>query len=210
MEKIKPSSSKVYRFAELFILFVLTPGLYFFDLIPGHKVVPLLILFLYCVAILFLSKPVNPNRFTAHANWKFIIARFIAICLVIFLWIVFFTTGPILADFAANKQLLVMTLIYPITSAFPQELIFREFFFYRYEPIIKNKTVMIGTNVILFSFAHLYFANWTVMIFTLAGGLIFAFTYLKTKSLLVVTIEHTIFGIVILSSGLANQFYKAF
>jgi len=205
-----PSTSTTYRFAELFVLFLLTPTLYFFDLIPGHKIVPLLILFLYCVVILFVFKPVNPHRFKARANWKFITARFVVICLVIFLWITFFTTGPILADFAQNKQLLVMTVIYPVTSAFPQELIFREFFFYRYEPILKNTTLMVGTNVILFSFAHLYFANWTVMIFTVAGGLIFAFTYLKTKSLLVVTLEHTLFGMVILSSGLANQFYKAF
>jgi membrane protease YdiL (CAAX protease family) len=103
-----------------------------------------------------------------------------------------------------------MTLIYPLSSAFPQELISREFFFHRYEPILRNKNVVIATNVVLFSFAHLYFANWTVMIFTLVGGFIFALTYLKTKSLLVVTIEHTLLGVVILSSGLANQFYKAF
>ncbi len=65
-------------------------------------------------------------------------------------------------------------------------------------------------NVILFAFAHIYFANWTILIFTLIGGTIFALTYLKTKSLLVVTIEHTLFGMLVLSSGLSEQFYKAF
>ena len=65
-------------------------------------------------------------------------------------------------------------------------------------------------NIFLFSFAHIYFANWTILLFTLIGGAIFAHTYLRTRSLLVVTIEHTMYGVLILSSGLSNQFYKAF
>jgi membrane protease YdiL (CAAX protease family) len=110
----------------------------------------------------------------------------------------------------ANKQLLFMTLIYPFASAFPQELIFREFFFQRYGLLFKNEKYIIVINIVLFAFAHIYFANWTIILFTLAGGLIFVTTYLKTRSLLVVTIEHTLFGIFILSSGLSDQFYKAF
>lgn len=210
MEKVRRSSSAIYLLLELFVLFIITPVLYFFDLIPVNKIIPLAVLFVYCVTILFLYKPVNARRFTVQANWRFIIIRFIGISLLIFLWIVFFSPNPLLADFRANKQLLVMTLIYPISSAFPQEVIFREFFFYRYEPLLKSKTQIMIMNVILFSFAHIYFANWTVLIFTLIGGFIFALTYLKTQSLLVVTIEHTLFGVLILSSGLANQFYKAF
>jgi uncharacterized protein len=199
-----------YLLVELILLFVIFPLLYFFDLIPFHKVVPLIVLFIYCIMILARHQRANPDRFKTKANWRLILLRFIGISILILVWIKIFSPNPLFADFSANKQLLLMTLVYPFSSAFPQELIFREFFFYRYRPIFRNEIVLIVINVILFAFAHIYFANWTILIFTLIGGCIFALTYLKTKSLFVVTIEHTLFGMLILSSGLSEQFYKAF
>jgi uncharacterized protein len=195
---------------ELLLLFVIFPILYFFDLIPFHKLVPLIVLFIYCVIILVRQRHANPDRFKTKANWRLILLRFIGMSILILVWIKIFSTNPLFADFNTNKKLLLMTIIYPFSSAFPQELIFREFFFYRYKPIFQKEIVLIGVNVILFAFAHIYFANWTILIFTLIGGTIFALTYLKTKSLFVVTIEHTLFGMLILSSGLSEQFYKAF
>lgn len=203
-------SRKWYILIELIGFFIVVPLLYWLDLIPIHKVIPLLVLFIYCVVILFINKRFNLSRFSLKANWTLILIRFFIIGSLIFLWIRLFSPNPLLADFSSNRQLLCMVLIYPFSSAFPQELIFREFFFYRYEPLFKNQTVLVGINVLLFAFAHIYFANWTIVLFTLIGGLIFSLTYLKTKSLLVVTIEHTLFGVLTLSSGLADQFYKAF
>ena len=195
---------------ELILLFVIFPILYFFDLIPFHKLVPLVVLFIYCVIILVRQRYANPDRFKTKANWRLILLRFIGISILILVWIKIFSPNPLFADFNANKKLLLMTIIYPFSSAFPQELIFREFFFFRYKPIFQNEIILIAMNVILFAFAHIYFANWTILIFTLIGGTIFALTYLKTKSLFVVTVEHTLFGMLILSSGLSEQFYKAF
>jgi membrane protease YdiL (CAAX protease family) len=202
--------SNGYILVEFSVLFIIVPLLYVLDLIPFHKIIPLVALFIYCAVVLAINRPNNPDRFRAKANWRFILLRFFIISVLIFLWIIWFSSNPLLADFGANRQLFYMVLIYPFSSAFPQEFIFREFFFYRYKPLFKSEMALVGTNILLFSFAHIYFANWTVIIFTLAGGLIFALTYSKTRSLLVVTIEHTLFGLVILSSGLAEQFYKAF
>jgi membrane protease YdiL (CAAX protease family) len=130
--------------------------------------------------------------------------------LLVFAWIKFFSPYPLFSDFSENKKLLLMTIIYPFSSAFPQELIFREFFFSRYRTLFHSQWVMIALNVVLFAFAHIYFANLTILLFTITGGIIFLQTYLKTRSLLVVTIEHTLYGMVILSSGLSGEFYKAF
>lgn len=199
-----------YLLLEFILLFVIFPLLYFFDLIPFHKLVPLVVLFTYCVVILARHRPANPERFKTKANWRLILLRFIGISILILFWIKIFSPNPLFADFKANKKLLLMTLVYPFSSAFPQELIFREFFFYRYRSVFRNEIVLIAINVIMFAFAHIYFANWTILIFTLVGGIIFAHTYLKTKSLFVVTIEHTLYGMLILSSGLSEQFYKAF
>jgi uncharacterized protein len=199
-----------YLLLELIVLFVALPLLYFFDLIPFHKVVPLIILIVYCAVILFLYPEPNANRFKLTANWGAILLRFSLMAVLIAAWIKFFSTHALLADFTENKKLLLMTLIYPFSSAFPQELIFREFFFSRYRSLFQTKTVMVLVNIVLFAFAHIYFANWTILLFTVIGGAIFTHTYLKTKSLLVVTIEHTMYGMLILSSGLSGQFYKAF
>jgi membrane protease YdiL (CAAX protease family) len=103
-----------------------------------------------------------------------------------------------------------MVLLYPFLSAFPQELIFREFFFYRYRNLFRKPQILIAVNIIVFAFAHVYFMNWIVIVFTLVGGALFALTYHQTRSLLVVTLEHSIYGLVILSSGLWEYFYKAF
>lgn len=103
-----------------------------------------------------------------------------------------------------------MVILYPFLSAFPQELIFRKFFFYRYGSIFRNRTVLLVVNILLFSFAHIYFSSWIVIIFTLIGGAIFAMTYLRTRSLLAVTVEHTLYGLLMLTSGLADYFYRAF
>jgi uncharacterized protein len=199
-----------FLIAELILFFVVFPVLYWLDWIPVHKVIPLIVLFVYCLVILVRHKRMNRDRFGWTANWKLILYRFLLIGAVIFLSIYFFFEKSLLADFGANRKLVYMIIMYPLLSAFPQEVIFREFFFYRYASIFRNSTVMLIANIILFAFAHVYFAKWIVIGFTVIGGLIFSLTYLKTRSLLVVTIEHTLYGLLILSSGLSDHFYKAF
>lgn len=200
---------KRYVLTELILLFFILPLLYFFDLIPFHKVIPLIGLFFYCLGVLIITRRIGKDKFTLKADWKFILMRFVII-IGVTLGFIWFFADSLWTDLTTNRKLLTAIIIYPVLSAFPQELIFREFFFYRYTGLFKRPAILLIANVILFSFAHLYFMSWIVLLFTLAGGLIFSLTYLKTKSLLVVTIEHTLYGSVILASGLGEQFYRAF
>lgn len=196
--------------SELIVLFVVLPLLYVLNWIPFHKIIPLIAMFLYCAVVLVTRQRIYLDRFKIRANWRAILIRYLVITIAMFLLLKLFSFIPLLADFNTNPKLFYMILMYPLLSAFPQELIFREFFYYRYQPIFGNSTGILVINTILFSFAHIYFANWIVLAFTLLGGLLFSLTYLKTKSLLVVTIEHTLYGLTILCSGLATFFYKAF
>ena len=205
---VKPSRS--FLVAELTVLFVIVPVLYWLDWIPVHKVIPLAILFAYCLIVLVRHKRMSADMFGMAAHWKSIIVRFLLMGALIFLCIRFFFERSLVADFSANQKLISMIIMYPLMSALPQEVIFRAFFFYRYEEIFRNNLVMLIANIMLFAFAHVYFGNWVVIAFTLIGGLFFSLTYLKTRSLLVVTIEHTMYGLLILSSGLSGYFYKAF
>ncbi len=198
----------MFKIIELIILFIILPLLYLTDLMGVNKLIPLVGMFGYCIAVLIIQKRMNHLQWKLKAEWKLILIRFALICLVVVLFIKFFTHGNLISGLGENKKFILAVILYPFLSAFPQELIYREFFFYRYKDLFKNSTLLLIANILLFSFAHIYFQNWIVIISTLIGGTIFALTFIKTKSLLVVTIEHTLYGLMILSSGMAEYFYK--
>jgi membrane protease YdiL (CAAX protease family) len=206
----EPAKFRWYYIPELIILFIVIPVLYLFDTIPVHKVIPLVALLIYCGSILLIKKPANASCFSIKANWKIILALFITTSIAVYLFIYLYVSKGLFADLPENRKLLYMILMYPLLSAFPQEVIFREFFFYRYGTLFRNPAWMVAVNMLLFTFAHIYFASSIVIIFTLVAGTIFAITYMRTRSLLVVSIQHSLYGLMILTSGLAQHFYKAF
>ncbi|MEM9470291.1 MAG: CPBP family intramembrane glutamic endopeptidase, partial [Pseudomonadota bacterium] len=98
--------------------------------------------------------------------------------------------------------------IYPLISALPQEFIFCRYFFKRYELFFGSGKVMILASAVIFAFAHVLFINWIAPVFSFLAGLIFAQTYMKTKSLTLVTIEHGLYGAAIFMIGLGYYFYS--
>lgn len=67
--------------------------------------------------------------------------------------------------------------------------------------------VFIGLNAVLFSFSHIIFNNWLAIVLTFFGGIMFAFTYRKSNSLMVVFIEHMLYGNWIFTVGIGQYFY---
>tara|TARA_R110000787_G_scaffold59922_9_gene135862 strand:+ start:1886 stop:2266 length:381 start_codon:yes stop_codon:yes gene_type:complete len=106
-----------------------------------------------------------------------------------------------------NKPLLWLAIlgVYTILSVWPQEIIYRTFFFSRYEALFQNKKLLIFVNAILFSLAHLFFKNTLVIVLTFIGGLLFAYTYYKTKSTLLASIEHAIYGNWLFTVGMGEM-----
>ena len=117
--------------------------------------------------------------------------------------------GDIFSDVlrADPHKWLIIILLYPFLSALPQELIFRVFFFHRYKNLIYNQGILTIFNAMLFSFSHIIFNNWTALILTFVGSMLFSFTYKRSNSLLVVTLEHALYGGVILTVSLSRFFY---
>ncbi|WP_299058549.1 CPBP family intramembrane glutamic endopeptidase [uncultured Polaribacter sp.] len=99
---------------------------------------------------------------------------------------------------------ILIILFYSIFSVYPQALIYRTFFFQRYQNLFKNKLFFILINATLFSLAHLLFKNTFALFFTFIGGFLFAYTYYKTKSTLLVSIEHAIYGCWLFIIGMGN------
>ncbi len=103
---------------------------------------------------------------------------------------------------------LAVMLFYPVFSAFIQEVLFRNFFFYRYERLFEGRMLLLVTvNALLFAYVHIVFENWIAVIFTFFGGLLFAQTYLKTRSTLLTAIEHSLYGNTLYTIGLGYYFY---
>ena len=90
-------------------------------------------------------------------------------------------------------------------SVYPQELIYRAFFFQRYKNLFSNDKLFIFVNAVIFSLAHLFFKNTLVIVLTFLGGLLFAITFNKTKSTLLVSIEHAIYGCWLFTVGMGNM-----
>ena len=115
------------------------------------------------------------------------------------LWLNFVRQRPII--WAA------VMVLYPALSVYPQELIYRTFFFHRYGRLIGSSRVLILVNALAFGWLHVLFRNELAVVLTVVGGFVFAHTYHKTRSTLLVSIEHALYGALIFTIGLGMYFY---
>ena len=98
--------------------------------------------------------------------------------------------------------MLMIALLYPWVSAYPQEITHRAFFFHRYRHIIGEGRAAFVLNVLTFSWLHVMMWNWVAIIITLPAGVLFAQTYRKSNSALAAGFEHAIYGIWVFFVGL--------
>lgn len=101
----------------------------------------------------------------------------------------------------------IIAVAYPLLSVYPQELIFRSFLFHRYQAVFGTGTGIIVASAAAFGFAHIIFGNWFAVAATTVGGLLFASRYARSKSLLAVSIEHGLYGVLIFTVGLGQFVY---
>ncbi|MDW5322502.1 CPBP family intramembrane glutamic endopeptidase [Plantactinospora sp. KLBMP9567] len=98
-------------------------------------------------------------------------------------------------------------VFYPLFSVYPQELIFRGFLMHRYAPVFGSGRWLVAASAVAFGFVHLIFGNALSVLATLAGGWLFARRYQRTGSLLVASVEHALYGLLVFTVGLGDFFY---
>jgi membrane protease YdiL (CAAX protease family) len=101
----------------------------------------------------------------------------------------------------------LVMLLYPVLSVYPQELLYRAFFFHRYQPLFGSGWTMVLASAFSFGFVHIIFGNWLAVGFCVVGGLLFSLTYQHSGSLLLTCLDHAIFGDFIFTIGLGQFFY---
>ena len=89
---------------------------------------------------------------------------------------------------------LMIMLTYPVFSVYPQEIVFRTFFFHRYHPLFPTIRTKVLASGVAFGLAHVVFANWTAPLMTTVMGVLFGVTYARTGSTLQASLEHGIWG----------------
>ena len=207
---MKFTGLKIFKLFEIIIVFAGFPLLYYFDYIPFHKAIPLLTVFAIMLVLLLTNK--NFDRrflgFNGFNDWKPIILRFLIIStfIIVLVWI-FSPDSLFLLPRERPGLCFLIMIFYPIWSVYPQELIYRSWFFHRYNDLIRNETHLIILNAVFFSFSHIIFRNLLVIVLTFAGGLMFAYTYRRSNSLMVVFVEHMLYGNLIFTAGLGQDFY---
>jgi CAAX protease family protein len=101
----------------------------------------------------------------------------------------------------------IVMLAYPVLSVCPQGILYRMFFFERYAVLFPSKWTMIVASAAAFAFLHIIFRNSLAIALTLAGGLLFAYRYAETNSLLTSCAEHALYGCWLFTIGLGQYFY---
>lgn len=201
--------TRIYRATELLILFVFMPISLVLDWAMEGKLTlgALGILYVLLVSVfverpkLFRFSKVQLRSFLKSTLVKFLI---IAIALSVFVYV---TTPEKLFYVVIEKPMVwvFFLFVYTLFSVLPQEFLYRSFFYKRYEVLFSNSSLFILLNAGLFSLGHLFFGNTLVMFITFIGGLLFAYTYTKTKSTLFVIIEHIVYGCWLYTVGMGEM-----
>ncbi len=147
----------------------------------------------------------NPAHERQHL--KPILLRFLGCAMVLIgLVLTFFPHKLFLFPRTMPLSWAAVLLAYPLLSVYPQELLYRAFFVRRYRHLFPRREWLLLANALVFAWMHLIFRNPLAVVLTLVGGLFFTHTYIRTRSLRLVCLEHALYGNLIFTIGLGEFF----
>ena len=200
---------------EFIILFVLVPLLLVvFRFSLRRMVIPLLILFCISVLLFLLfDKTFDKKLLWKTENFlkgfKNVLLRFISVGLLLSIFCYFLYSSQFLYLPKSHSRLWIFVMIfYPLASVYPQEIIYRVFFFHRYKTLYRSRVQIIWASGICFGLAHLFFLNVPAILLGTLGGLMFSYTYAKSNSVILSSLEHALWGDLIFTVGLGIYFYS--
>lgn len=197
---------------EFILLFMALPLLVFYDFIELPKLIILLIFTIYCAIVLWQDPEFERRMFwntgALKRNYKYILVR--AAISMVFITLIFVLYEPeelfvLMLDDPVTWLLVI--ILYPLLSVIPQEVVYRSYIFHRYRELIRNERLQVHISALAFSFVHIIYFNYVAVFLTYGAGYLFARTYKETRSLLAVSLEHSVYGIFLFTIGLGKYFY---
>lgn len=202
-------TSTPFLILEFIVFYVFIPFIVNKYFEGWYKIIPL-VLIAGTFLLLLITDPEFDNRvFTRfrkdYAGKSAVRILIISLLLIWFTWWIYpnlFLSFP-LKNF---PNYLITFFLYPVASVFPQEIIYRVYFFHRYESLIPEKYLLMLSNAVIFGLTHFIYANWVAPIATFLVSWVFIYNYYQTKSWLNVSLEHYLYGILMFTIGFGYFF----
>jgi CAAX protease family protein len=199
---------------EFAAVFVIVPLLIYYRRFPNFPIPYLLITATLALLVLWGDPAFNLSRLAAWGNFRPFLSTILirdGVCLVGLGMAVYFLAPQLLFSLIRHSPRLwaFIFLFYPLFSVYPQELLYRAYFFHRYEPLFGHGWGMVIASAVAFGFVHIIFRNWLAVGLCLIGGFLFSLTYQTSGSLLLACLDHAIFGNFLFTIGLGEFFYHA-
>lgn len=202
--------SEFYMVIEFLLFYVFVPFLANMYMEGWWKVIPLILIAFFFLMLLKGDK--NFDKGVFFRLDKIYLKKSVTRVIVITILMVWFT-GWFFPDLFFHyplkdfKSYMITFFLYPVASVLPQEIIYRVYFFHRYKKLVPEKYLLMLSNAIIFGLTHFIYENWVAPIATFLVSWIFIFNYLRTKSLLNVSLEHYFYGLVMFTIGF-GYFFK--
>lgn len=201
--------SAPYLIIEFIVFYVFLPFVANKYLDGWLKIIPLFLIAAFFIFILIQDSTFDNGILTkfdkGYVGKSILRVILITILLLWFTWWIFpelFFMYP-MEDF---KGYLITFFLYPVASVFPQEIIYRVYYFHRYKYLVPEKYLLMLSNAVIFGLTHLIYGNWVAPIATFLAAWIFIYNYFQTKSLLNVSLEHYFYGLIMFTIGFGYFF----
>lgn len=197
---------------ECAFLFVGLPLLIKYRLIPNFPIPYLIATGLVIFFLLKHDPSFDSARLLGWGNYRPFLARILirdALGLALLGLTVRVFAPELLFSFIKRRPWLwaAIMVLYPLVSVYPQELLYRSFFFHRYQALFGSGWILLLASALAFGFVHIIFGNWLSVVLCVIGGFLFSYTYQQSGSLLLTCLDHSIFGNFIFTIGLGQFFY---
>jgi uncharacterized protein len=207
---------RIARLAEYLVLFAAIPVFLSLPVCPELPRLPLLWITAACALRILWSDPTFERRelWNAAPLWKHlpqILALFAAGVVVVSVLVHVYLPGLFLALPRLHPRFwALLMLTYPALSVYPQGVVYRTWILHRYRSVFQPAgappALLLFASAAAFSTMHLLFHNWIAVAATFPGGILFARRHLDSRSLLVSSLEHTLYGCFLFTIGLGQFF----
>jgi uncharacterized protein len=197
---------------EFLLLFFVGPTFFAYTRHRVPAIPALWALAAYCLFVLLRDPDFDRRRLWSAAGLREYlpaILSLLAIVLVIGITLVLRYAPKTFLSLPRSNPILwgLVTVLYPVLSVYPQGIVYRLFIFERYRILFGATWVMVLASAAAFAYVHIVFRNSLAVGLTFLAGLLFAFRYVETGSLVVTSFEHALYGCAIFTIGLGRWFY---
>ncbi len=202
-------NKRSFIITELILLFFVVPTILFLDIYPILKLGSVLTAVTYVIITSRKNKLTSFKSllsFSLKEQWKTLLITATLVLSSSLVFIYLWHPEDLFIVVKKNPTLWVIILfVYAFLSVIPQELLYRTYFFTRYKNLFKNPNHLLIINILVFPLAHVFLKSWLVLLVTLIGGALFALTYKRSKSILLTSLEHAIYGNWLFTIGMGEM-----